>query len=773
MIELRKIVKTYGRGEDTLIALNEVSLSFADKGLISIVGPSGCGKSTLLNVIGGLDRYDSGDILVDGVSTKDYGDSDWDSYRNHRIGFIFQSYSLIPHLSVLDNVMMALTLSGDSSSTSKKEKALAMLEKVGLKEKAKKRPSQLSGGQMQRVAIARALINNPDILLCDEPTGALDSKTSIQVMDILKEISKERLVVMVTHNNDIASTYSTRIVEMLDGKIIGEETPTEEVIATPKERKKPKGTSMSFLSALKSSAKNLLTKKGRTIATSIAGSIGLIGIGLVLSLSSGINASVSSMESTTLSGFPITISSSATTFEYLPSSLTESSSREEFISEDIYYADTSRSNINVHINNFSEEFLAYLKNLDPSTYNSLTYSYGVAVNLAYQNGSNYGLVSAGSTNLLAQYGVGNSSALFELPDSKDFILSQYDVLAGSYPSSKEDLVLIVDSKNQLSDTALNALGIPLGETYSSSDFLGKTYKVLSQEDYYQKEGSTYKGRTDYETLYKTASSTSIDAKISAILRIKKSSSSSFLSTGLGYPAALTRHLLDLGQTASISLAQKDSPEVNVLTGTAFDRLSTYEGNMALFGYDSTPSSISIYPKSFEDKATIKAYIDSYNKDRESKDKIIYSDLAESITGVLTNVTNIIAVVLSAIAAISLIVSSVMIAIIIYVSVIERTQEIGIMRALGARKKDITRIFSMEALSIGLVSGLIGVIATYLLDFPVSFIVTVMLGESFSGFLPPQYALLLLLISLILTFLAGIFPALFASKKDPVTALREN
>ena len=764
MIELRDIKKSYGAGEEAVQALNGVTLSFGDSGLVSIVGPSGCGKTTLLNVIGGLDRYDSGDILVDGHSTKEYKDADWDSYRNHRIGFVFQSYSLIQHLNVLDNVIMSLALSGVPANA-RKEKALEMLEKVGLKEKANKRPNQLSGGQMQRVAIARALINDPDILLCDEPTGALDSKTSTQIMDLLAQIAKTRLVVMVTHNLDIARDYSSRVVEMLDGVIQKDSAPAE-AKQSALEGTKKKGTSMSFLQALKSSGKNLLTKKGRTIATSIAGSIGIIGIGLVLSLSSGINGQVAEMERDSLAGFPISMSSTTTTQFF-----GTQNQGKEFPSEDEYYAyDPSEGRV-IHTNDFSKEFVDYLGGLDKKHYNSMTFSYGVGVNFAFK-GSSYGLVKAAGADTLSTLGLGLSSALFEVPDSKDFILTQYDILAGEYPSKKEDLAFVVDSRNRLAEDVLTSLGIPVQEKYRSSDLLGRRFRVLSNDDYYVEDGGVYRPNANAESLYESSSEKSPFAEVKCILRVKESATSSFLSTGLGYPAALTRFLLDEGKTSAVSMAQQANKDVDVLTGEAFTKFTSYDKNMALFGADDTPKSISIYPKSFDDKAKIKSYLDAYNAGKAYKDQIVYSDLAETITATLSQVVNIIAVVLSSIAAISLIVSSVMIAIIIYVSVIERTQEIGIMRALGARKKDITRIFASEAITIGFVAGVLGVGVTYLLDIPVGMLVSSLTSGSFNAFLPPQFALLLLLISVVLTFVAGIFPSLGAAKKDPVTALRE-
>ena len=768
MIELSNIHKAYRVSDESVTALNGVSVKFEEKGLVSIVGPSGCGKTTLLNVIGGLDQYDEGDILIDGVSTKSYKDTDWDAYRNHRIGFVFQSYNLIPHLNVLDNVTMALSLSG-IGERERKQRATKMLQEVGLGDKLKKKLSQLSGGQQQRVAIARALVNSPDILLADEPTGALDSKTSTQIMELLSEIAKTRLVIMVTHNLDIASSYSDRVIEMLDGQVQSDSKPfNEEVSVKPEENKKQKGTSMSFFEALKSSGKNLLTKKGRTIATSIAGSIGIIGIGLVLSLSNGISQKVSAMEGDSLAGFPISIPSTTMT----ASSFFGNGDRSQYPSSDEYYARDTQRTSSQHKNDFSSEFLDYLGKLNPKTYNSIVYGHGVALNVIYQNGNNYGKVPSGSDNMLASLGLGNS--LFsEVPDYKDFILSQYDILAGDYPTEANQLGLVVNTYNQLDDTALSSMGFAVQETYTSADFLGKEYQVLGNDDFYQENDGVYAARTDYENLYNLSGTTSLKAKITCILRQKPTSSSSFLSEGLLYTSKLTDKLLNDGAASRIALAQKATPETNVLTGQAFNRLTSYEANMLSFGADKTPTSISIYPKSFDDKAKIKAYIDEYNRTRTYDESIIYTDLAESITSVLSMVTNAITVVLSAIAAISLVVSSVMIAIIIYVSVIERTKEIGIMRALGARKKDIKRIFSMEAITIGAVAGVIGVLVTYILDIPISLLVGHLVEGSFSAFLAPQFALLLLAVSILLTFIAGIAPSAGASRKDPVIALRDN
>ena len=772
MIELKEIKKSYIMADETIEALKGIDIKFRDKEFVSIVGPSGCGKTTLLNVIGGLDQYTSGDLLIGGKSTKSYKDTDWDSYRNSTVGFVFQTYNLIPHLNVIENVMMALSLSGVNYKE-RYERAKKVLTDVGLENKLKKKPNQLSGGQMQRVAIARALVNNPKILLADEPTGALDSKTSVQIMDLIKKIANDRLVIMVTHNEELAKDYSDRIVELLDGQIIKDSNICNETIEETKEEGKTKKlmTKMSFWEALKSSFKNLFLKKGRTIATSVAGSIGIIGIGLVLSLSSGINLTVNRLQSDALAGFPITISSTVTTTNKAIDAAQNkfSGNNNSFPTDNVFHYYDMAEDLVAHTNKIDENFLEYLNQMNPEYYNSISYTKGVAVNIIYKTESNtYGRVINGTSSIIPLL---STSVMTEIPNSKDFILSQYDVLVGKYPENFNELVLIVDEENNINISVLNSFGIDVKNDYLPEDLIGRTFKVVGNNDYYYLEDGVYKASTDYQAMFNNVSDNSFDVSIVGIMRIKESSSTEFLSNGIGYSYLLTDKLIENAQTSDIVLAQKDNTETNVLTGNAFTAKVTYDSVMKTIGGNAIPTSIQIYPKTFELKDKIKQYLNEYNKNKSDEDKIVYTDLAEALTSTIMDIVNIITIVLSIIAAISLLVSSIMISIIIYVSVIERTKEIGVMRSIGARKKDVARIFSAEAITIGLISGVIGVIISYILDLPLSLIVSQLLGSKFVAILPIQYAILLVVISVLLTFIAGILPSRKASKKDPVTALR--
>lgn len=767
MIELKNIKKTYDKNDDSASALKGINLCFRDQEFVSIVGQSGCGKTTLLNVIGGLDNYSSGDILVDGVSTKQFKDTDWDNYRNTSVGFVFQSYNLIPHLNVVENVMMALSLSGIGFKERFK-RAKQVLAEVGLENKLKSKPNELSGGQMQRVAIARALVNNPKILLADEPTGALDSKTSVQIMELIKKVSKNRLVVMVTHNNELAQNYSDRIIEILDGKITNDSNPfvpeNETQTKQPVQNfRKPK---MSFWEALKSSFKNLFLKKGRTIATAIAGSIGIIGIGLVLSLSSGINNTISSLQSNALAGFPITISQQVYTNDF-----SKSSQSEDFPKENVFHYDDPLSDYVSHTNIFTNEFLTYLNQMDTKFYNSISYTSGVATNVIYKtSGNSYGKVPQNQTNPILP--TLSTNFLSELPNSTDFILSQYDILAGKYAEQPNELVLVVDSKNKVSKSILQGFGFDIKDNYSVNDFVGKTFTIVGNNDYYFKDtDNLFKERTDYENLFNIVSENSFQLTIVGILRVKETSSQEFLSTGIAYSYTLTETLLQNAQNSTVVQEQKLSPNTSVLTGLPFNMENTFKNTMLKLGGDSTPTSIQIYPKTFKDKEQIKKYIDNFNDGKEKENQIIYTDLAETLTSTISNFVNIITIVLSVIAAISLVVSTIMISIIVYVSVIERTKEIGIMRSIGARKKDVARIFTSEAVSIGLLSGVFGVLISYLLDIPLSLLVSNLMESSFMAMLPVHFALILIAVSVLLTFVAGLLPASKASKKDPVKALR--
>lgn len=767
LLQLVNIKKNYVVAGNPFPALNGINLEFKNNEFVSILGESGSGKTTLLNLIGGLDQYTSGDLLIDGKSTKDFMSQDWDAYRNATIGFVFQSYNLISHLSVLDNVEMALRLSGVSSKE-RKERATKVLVEVGLKDHIYKRPNQLSGGQMQRVAIARALVNNPKVLLADEPTGALDSKTSVQIMELIKIISKDRLVIMVTHNSNIAEKFSDRIVKLVDGRVVEDSRPLQPQDMITTEKLINKKTSMSYLTAIKTSFKNLLTKKGRTILTSFAGSIGIVGIALVLSISSGMTTYTNNLQSDALAGFPITINSVVETDRFGPPPGTPFGDpiENEFPDGNTLYAYDANASQSVHINNIDESFLSYLSNMNPSFYNSISYSRSIALNIVDQsNAGNYFKVTTSSTGSFFR----TQNFFSELPDNKDFILSQYDVLSGSYPVNYNDLVLVVDSQNRLNLDLLNALGISIDETYAFSDFIGKTFKIVQNNDFYTELGPVYVPSTNYESMY--LSNNSITITITAILRVKEDASSELLSTGIGYTTALTDELLRLAKTSNIVISQSSNSNINVLTGQPFNEQVTFQQVMRLIGGDDSPTGIQIYPKSFEDKDLIKDYLDLYNVGRTKAESIIYTDLAEQISSTISSLISTITIILTAFAGISLVVSSVMIGIITYVSVVERTKEIGIMRSLGARKKDISRIFNAETLLIGLASGVFGVIVAQLLNIPINIIIENLIDVPNFSRLMISHALFLIALSTALTLLAGLIPSGIAARRDPVVALR--
>lgn len=768
MLQLVNIKKSYVVAGQPFPALNGINLEFKNNEFVAILGQSGSGKTTMLNLIGGLDRYSSGDLLIDGKSTKDFKDQDWDAYRNATIGFVFQSYNLINHLSVLDNVEMALRLSGVSPKE-RKERAEEVLKEVGLKDHIKKKPNQLSGGQMQRVAIARALVNNPKILLADEPTGALDSHTSVQIMQLIQKISKDRLVIMVTHNSEIAERFSDRIVRLVDGLVVEDTRPVQPQDMIAKEKLINKKTSMSFLTAIKTSFKNLLTKKGRTILTSVAGSIGIVGIALVLSISSGMTDYTNTLQSDSLAGFPITIDSVINTDSFGPPAGTPFGDPIENEFPDgttlyAYDAEASRSN---HINLIDQTFIDYLNAMNPEYYNSISYSRAIALNVVDQTDTeNYIKIT---TQELSGGFFGVTRYFNELPDNEEFILSQYDMLSGTYPNSMTDIVLVVDSQNRLNLNFLNALGVTVDETYSFNDFLGKTFKVVQNNDFYTQIGSAYVPATDYESMY--LSSDSITLTIVGIMRVKEEASSELLDEGIGYTTALTDELLRLAKTSDIVVAQTASPTINVLTNQPFNAQVTYQQVMRTIGGDDSPTGVQIYPKSFDDKDLIKAYLDEYNLGKAKEDTIIYTDLAEQISSTISQLINTITIILAAFAGISLVVSSVMIGIITYVSVVERTKEIGIMRSLGARKKDISRIFNAETLLIGLASGFFGVVVAQILNFPINIIIENLIDVPNFSNLMVSHGILLIVLSTILTLIAGLIPSGIAARKDPVIALR--
>lgn len=767
MLKLVNIKKSYLVAGQPFPALNGINLEFKNNEFVSILGQSGSGKTTMLNIIGGLDRYSSGDLLIDGKSTKEFKDQDWDAYRNATIGFVFQSYNLIGHLSVLDNVKMALRLSG-VSPRERKERAEQVLTEVGLKDHMKKKPNQLSGGQMQRVAIARALVNNPKILLADEPTGALDSHTSVQIMQLIQKISKDRLVIMVTHNADIAERFSDRIVRLVDGLVVEDTRPVQPQDSNGKEKLINKKTSMSFLTAIKTSFKNLLTKKGRTILTSIAGSIGIVGIALVLSISNGMTSYTNALQSDSLAGFPITVDQVINTDLFGPPSGTPFGDpiENEFPDGTILYAYDSEASRSNHYNIIDQTFIDYLNQMDPAYYNSISYSRAVQLNVVDKTSTNNYIKV--TTKEQAMF-FGTTSYFNELPDNQEFILSQYDILSGVYPQSLHDVVLIVDSQNRLNLKFLNALGISVNDTYTFNDFLNKTFKVVNNNDYYSYNGSAYVPSNDYESMYN--STNSITLNVVGIMRVKEEASSELLDYGIGYTTMLTDELLRVAKTSDIVIAQTASPTINVLTNQPFNPQITYQEVMRTIGGDDSPTGIQIYPKSFDDKELIKDYLDAYNVGKEKEDKILYTDLAEQISSTISQLINTITIILAAFAGISLVVSSVMIGIITYVSVVKRTKEIGIMRSLGARKKDISRIFNAETLLIGLTSGVFGVVVAQILNFPINLIINNLIEVSNFSKLMFSHAILLVVLSTVLTLIAGLIPSGIAARKDPVIALR--
>lgn len=765
MLQLNGITKDYVLAGKPFSALKNINLSFKENEFVSILGPSGCGKTTMLNIVGGLDRYTKGDLLIEGKTTKTFKDQDWDAYRNATIGFVFQTYNLISHLSVLDNVEMSLRLSGVASKE-RKERAIQVLEEVGLGKHITKKPNQLSGGEMQRVAIARALVNNPKILLADEPTGALDSKTSDQIMKLIKKISKDRLVIMVTHNSDIAHAHSDRIVQLLDGEVVDDSRPAALIKNGKEESLENKKTSMSYLTAIKTSFKNLLTKKGRTIITALAGSIGIIGIALVLSISNGMTSYTNDIQSDTLAGFPITVDEVVTTFGP-PQDVINPRPDLEFIDEDIFYPYDSTASLSQHKNLIDKEFITYLEKMDPSYYNSISYKRGLSLKLVTlsDNGSYIKVATTATGNPF----FGGGSYFNELPDNPNFIESQYDILKGSYPSTFTDVILIVDQRNRINIAFLESLGIAIKDDYVSDDLIGRTFKVVLNDVYYNETMGIYTAGSDYEDMHNESSSITIT--ITGILRVKKEASSQILGTGIGYMTELTGYLLEKEKDSAIVAAQMADEDTNVLTGQPFNTNISYDQVMRVIGGDETPTGAQIYPVSFEYKDKIKTYIDMYNVGKTKEDKIVYTDLAEAISSTISSLIGTITIILTAFAAISLIVSSIMIGIITYVSVVERTKEIGIMRSLGARKKDISRIFNAETLLIGFTAGVFGVLMAFLLNIPINLIVEKLIDVPSFASLLIVHAIFLVFLSTLLTLIAGLFPSRIAAKRDPVVALR--
>lgn len=868
MLELKDVVKEYKTADETVAALKGVSLKFRKSEFVSILGPSGCGKTTLLNIIGGLDRYTSGDLIINGKSTKDFSDKDWDTYRNHSVGFVFQSYNLIPHQTVLENVELALTLSGIGAKE-RRERAVAVLEKVGLGKKINVRPNQLSGGQMQRVAIARALINDPEILLADEPTGALDSKTSVQIMELLKEISSDRLIIMVTHNPELAEKYSSRIIRLFDGVIEGDDKPlTDEEVkvesaATPNDKRTNKGrkkTSMSFLTALSLSFRNLMTKKGRTFLVSFAGSIGIIGIALILSLSSGFQTYINRTQEETLSKYPITIQQTYTDMSSVLEEFNKSDNAGAYpndgkISQNDSLYKMIHTYSGAQVTNNLEKFK---KELDKKEYNTqkitaVQYTYNMTFDtyVKRENGKYERVMSTvdwmdktmGGLQMSSSYismyaGMMGSSgnAWSEALDNEGFIKSKYDVLAGEWMDFDGDpevgeVMVVVDKYNRIPDYILPALGLAdknellydianaipgaAGEIYknmynvtevaeedkfavkykdfTAADLVGREFSIVLPAAYYYKENAddaTYKYALysdDVTVVSEQAVEQAVAAgkkvKVVGVIRQKENVSSGALSSNIVYSNALTKTLLKKVGAESVVVDQKATPYLNVLTGKTFDAETaekagtSFDGNMLKFGYadENKPSSIAIYASSFANKDYIESFIAGYNEKVESegntKDKISYTDYTGMMMSSITTIINAVSYVLIGFVSVSLIVSSIMIGIITYISVLERIKEIGVLRALGASKKDVARVFNAETLIIGLAAGLIGIAVTILLNIPVSTIIYSLAGIKNVAVLPWQGGLILVAISMLLTFIAGLIPSRIASKKDPVVALR--
>lgn len=852
MLEIKKITKTYETENLKQKALDEVSINFRKNEFASILGPSGSGKTTLLNIIGGLDHYDSGDLIINETSTKKYTDRDWDVYRNHRVGFVFQSYNLINHQSVLANVELALTLSG-VSKTERRKRALKALKQVGLAQHINKRPSQLSGGQMQRVAIARALVNDPEILLADEPTGALDSETSKQVMDILKEVAKDRLVIMVTHNPELAEQYSTRIVKLKDGKIINDTNPYDGMENTKlnaiKEIENNKKTLMSLSTALSLSLNNLMTKKGRTFLTAFAGSIGIIGIALILSLSSGLNNYIKRVEEDTLSLYPLTLEKTSMDSNTIMTSLMQASTIKES-SDDKVYSNNIMSNMLSSLTqgqnvNDLKSFKTYIENDNTSINNyvsDIRYTYNLDINL-YKSDYSNGIVQVNPSTVFENLGLGDSTkesfsnmavmseinSWTELTNNQELLNTQYDVVAGKLPTKYNEVVLIMDKNNQVSDYALYSLGlldqnelknslqkIMKGETiqekdtfiYEYDEIIGLKYKLVLNTDYYEKESGIWVDKSDNEFYMKSILDNAEEIEVVGIIKI--SDDSSITTTGvIGYTKELTEYTINKINESEIAKEQKANSELNVFTGLTFasgdnfdinnlsieqqqylstlsqeelakvisqytENLSaTYESNLNKLGVVDLddPNSIELYPIDFESKDEIVSIIDEYNSTKDENAKIVYTDIVGAMMDSVTTIINAISYILMAFVSISLIVSSIMIAIITYISVIERTKEIGILRAIGASKKDVSRVFNAETLIEGLFAGVLGISVTILLNIPINAVIKNITGISSLSKLPVAGAIILVIISVVLTLIAGLIPSRMASKKDPVESLR--
>ncbi len=867
MLNLKNIVKNYYVGDDVVKALRGVTLNFRKSEFVAVLGQSGCGKTTLLNIVGGLDKYTDGDLIINGVSTKKYTDRDWDSYRNNTIGFVFQSYNLIPHQTVFENVELALTLSGVSQEE-RKRRVIEALNKVGLGDQIKKRPNQLSGGQMQRVAIARAIVNNPDIILADEPTGALDSDTSIQIMDILKDISKEKLVIMVTHNPELAKEYSTRIINLKDGEVLNDSSPYEEVIEKPVKVAKSKKSkhSMGFFTALKLSLKNLFTKKARTILTSFAGSIGIVGIALILSLSSGFTTYIDKVQVDALSNYPITIEKSSVDATNMMGSLMGNKGNGEAYPDGnkVNTSDSLSEIFSVIYSNAYENDLKSLKNYldlelqkeeNKDKVSAVQYIYDLDVSWYTNEGlevNDFSMANLIPSASMADKFMGG--AFQEMIDNEELIKSQYDILYGRLPGGElkaNEAVLVLDNYNGINDLNLYNMGFKtdkleynilktyltmsmlpaemiesllnsagyskdsVNQTYTFDDFKDLTFKVLTKADYYVKSGSYYEDLASrkFKVMNGTTSAvdrfmrkmqlmlnpvdadgnpntldsfrdarllaleqelmpTATEVKIVGIVRKKEGVTSGALKGTVCYTKELTELLIDKTKQTKVYKAQENSNK-NVVSGEVFKNDEAKELFLESIGVvnKDSPVEISIYPTTFENKDFVVGLIDEYNKGMPAGQEIKYTDYLGTMMSSITIIINAISYVLIAFVSISLIVSSIMIGIITYISVLERTKEIGVLRSLGASKKDISRVFNAETLIVGFVAGVLGLLITVILNIPITIIVQNLAEITAVAALPFWGGVLLVIISTLLTLVAGIIPARMAAKKDPVIALR--
>ena len=873
MLKLRNITKDYVTGSSKVPALKGVSIDFRPSEFVAILGHSGCGKTTLLNIIGGLDRYTSGDLVIRGKSTKKFKSRDWDTYRNHSVGFVFQSYNLIPHQTVLANVELALTLSGVSKKQ-RRQRAIEALAKVGLWDQLYKKPNQLSGGQMQRVAIARALVNDPEILLADEPTGALDSETSVQVMDILKEVAKDRLVIMVTHNPELAEKYATRIVRLLDGNIVSDSDPYTGGLPVPENTtKKGKRTSMSGLTAFSLSMNNLLTKKMRTITTAFAGSIGIVGIALILSLSTGINDYIAGVEQDTLSSYPLQLESSTMDLSSMmenmdPANRQDSQEREE---DKIYSANVMSGMMDMMFSGSTENNLAAFKEyiesgesgLEPLT-SEIRYIYSTPLNI-YKADTSDGVFQVNPNTVFSQLGLGGMGAMSsasgqmdvwtQLTGNRQLLETQYEVLSGKLPEAWNEVVLVVDENNQITDFTLYSLGLldleelkqamqdtMAGEeatidttthVYEYSDFLGLEFKILPQTAYYSKNADTgvWEDRSEDELYLASALQSAESVQIVGVVRPGSDSAASTSYGVIGYTGELMDHMIQVVADSQIVQAQYADPDTDVLSGLPFadpdaepeaytmeeltllisalepdaqaqmnatiaqmrqsgmsdEKIaqlltpqftggtsdSTFEQVLSTLGVSDLddPSAIYLYPIDFEAKDNIEDILAAYNDGLAEEDQITYTDYIGLMMRSITTIINAISYILIAFVAISLVVSSIMIGIITNISVLERTKEIGILRAVGASKRDIRRVFTAETMIVGLAAGLVGIGLTELLIIPINAIIQTVTDITAEAFLEPVAAVILVAISVFLTYIAGLSPARSASRKDPVVALR--